>query len=339
MATFHTLVLNGKRIRAAEGQTVLDAALAGRVVIPHDCSTGQCNTCRVRLYAGEVDDQGTRRGDTVLACRTTLTGEAVIEFDDVPPVVKRPGIVTEVTELTADIVQVVVTLRQRLDYLPGQYVKLTFKGLPERDYSPTLRGDGSAELDELVFHIRREPRGAVSQQIGRSIRVGTSALARGPFGNAYHRRGAGRLLLLSTGTGWAPIWAIARAARFREPGREMIVIAGARNPANLYMRESVDWLIGTGVQRAFLTSTEGGSSLGMLTGRPTRFLPRLRSGDTVYAAGAPGMVAAVELLAAAGEATCYADPFLPAADAHGRRSTFAEIFRLRPRRLGAESLG
>lgn len=338
MAAFHNLVVNGRRVRAAAGQTILDAALAGRVVIPHDCSTGQCETCRVRLYDGQVDDAGTRRGDTVLACRSTLIGETVVEFDEVPGLVKRTGAVSEISDLTPDIVQVVVTLRKRLEYLPGQYVKVALAGLPERDYSPTLRTDGSGELDELVFHIRREPNSTVSQQIGRRIRVGTEAAVRGPFGNAYHRVGSGRLVLVSTGTGWAPIWAIARASRFREPGREMVVVASARNPANLYMRESVDWLIGTGVQRAFLASSEG-AVFGVMSGRATRFVPKLRPEDTVYAAGAPGMVAAVELLAAAGEALCYADPFVPAEDRRLLRHRFADLLKFRPRKVDVAALG
>jgi 3-phenylpropionate/trans-cinnamate dioxygenase ferredoxin reductase subunit len=38
----------------------------------------------------------------------------------------------------------------------------------------------------------------------------------------------------------------------------------------------------------------------------------LQENDTVYAAGAPEMVAAVEFLAGIGGAACYADPFVPA---------------------------
>jgi hypothetical protein len=45
----------------------------------------------VRIYDGEVDDGGTREGDTVLACQATVSGDAVIEFDEVPLPVKRSG--------------------------------------------------------------------------------------------------------------------------------------------------------------------------------------------------------------------------------------------------------
>ncbi|MGT2479754.1 hypothetical protein ACU4GR_14620 [Methylobacterium oryzae CBMB20] len=42
-------------------------------------------------------------------------------------------------------------------------------------------------------------------------------------------------------------------------------------------------------------------------------MPMLTRDDTVLAAGAPEMVAAVQFLAAATGATCYADPFYAAA--------------------------
>src|SRR6478672_8817836 len=112
------LVINGRRVPARAGQTLLDAGLAGGRAIPHDCATGQCDTCRVRIHSGTVDDAGTRIGDTVLACRSRLVAETVIEFDEVPDLVRRSGTVDTVTELTADIVEVTVAMRRRLSYLP-----------------------------------------------------------------------------------------------------------------------------------------------------------------------------------------------------------------------------
>ncbi len=87
MATHSSLLVNGKEIKAAPGEILLEAALSGRIVIPHDCCTGQCDSCRVRVYAGEVDARGTAKADTVLACQARVTGDAVIEFDAVPDVV------------------------------------------------------------------------------------------------------------------------------------------------------------------------------------------------------------------------------------------------------------
>ena len=327
MSTKCELVVNGKRITARIGDTILNAALVSRIVIPHDCNTGQCETCRIRVYAGEVDDQGTRRGETVLACQATVAGGAVIEFDEVPSPSKRAGTVTSVAKLTPDIFAVTVRLDKAFTYLPGQYVKVSFAGYPVRDYSPTLPADGITDLNTLLFHIRKEPGGAVSSDLGRRISAGTRVSIEGPFGNSFHRRGDGRIILVSSGTGFAPIWAVARASRFREPDREMIVIAGARYAHNLYMREAMAWLGRTGVERLILTCSRNSHESDVRAGRPTAHLPRLDASDTVFTAGAPAMVAAVELIAESAGATCYADAFLPAEISRPWKQRLASLVR------------
>jgi 3-phenylpropionate/trans-cinnamate dioxygenase ferredoxin reductase subunit len=307
-----TLLINGRKIKASPGDTLLDAGLANRIVIPHDCCTGQCTTCRVRVYDGDVNDEGTRDGDMVLACQATVSGDAVIEFDEVPLAAKRSGTVTGIARISPDIVEVVVTLSKPLTHLPGQYVKLSFAGFPSRDYSPTFRVDGTCELNELIFHIRACADGVVSSQLGRRIGVGHRVRVRGPFGNAFYRKAEGRIVLVATGTGWAPIWSIARAARYHQPEREMIVVVGARDPHNLYMHESLEWLRQTGVQQITMTCTGSRADRSVQFGRPTVHMPRLQDTDTVFVAGTPEMVSAIEFLAGVAGAACHADPFLPA---------------------------
>jgi NAD(P)H-flavin reductase/ferredoxin len=324
-----TLLINGRRIKASPGDTLLDAGLANRIVMPHDCCTGQCSTCRVRVYDGEVDDEGTREGDTVLACQATVSGNSVIEFDEVPLPAKRSGTVTSIESISPDILEVAVTLSKPLTHLPGQYVKVSFAGFPSRDYSPTLRVDGTCELNELIFHIRACPDGAVSSQLGRGIGLGHRVRVRGPFGSAFFRKAEGRIVLVATGTGWAPIWSVARAARYHQPNREMIVVVGTRNADNLYMQPSLDWLRETGVQQITMTCTDSRAKAPIQAGRPTVHLPRLQATDTVYAAGAPEMVAAVEFLAGIGGAACHADPFVAASGRPRLRSIIADWVRQR----------
>src|SRR5688572_28321998 len=43
------LVINGKTVKANYGETLVDAGLSGWVAIPHDCNSGQCETCRVSV--------------------------------------------------------------------------------------------------------------------------------------------------------------------------------------------------------------------------------------------------------------------------------------------------
>jgi len=309
-----SLVINAKAFSATPGQTLLDAAMGAGIFIPHDCSSGQCDTCRVRVYDGSVDDGGTRRGDTVLACQARIVGDTVIEFDAVPEPIKVPATLTGIKVLSPDIVELTVGLNKGLAFLPGQYVKCTFSGFPARDYSPTQRVDGTGTIDELIVQMRRLPDGVVSSRLGTSIRIGHKVTVHGPFGNAFHRMGDGRIVLVATGTGWAPIWAIARASRFRQPDREMVVVVGARAVEDLYMRESLEWLAATGVSTALATASgltfSGGTPV--MAGRVTDHLPNFFAQDTVYAAGNPSMVAAVQALCQAAGATCHSDPFTAA---------------------------
>ena len=125
----------------------------------------------------------------MLACQAKVIGPATIAFDDVPQVAKRSGVVTGMTTLAPDIVEVVVTLASPLEMRPGQYLSVKFSGFPARDLSPTVRQDGTAGPGELVFHIRRYPGGLVSTQIGATIRLGHRVQVRGPVRQRVPARG------------------------------------------------------------------------------------------------------------------------------------------------------
>ncbi len=304
------LVINGKTVKANRGETLVDAGLSGWVAIPHDCNSGQCETCRVTVVSGQVDDCGTAERRTVLACQAKIIGNAAIAFDEVPDVSKRSGVITSMATLAPDIVEVIVTLSTPMDIRPGQYLSVKFSGFPARDLSPTVRFDGTAGPGELVFHIRRYPGGLVSTQIGAAIRLGHKVQVRGPFGSAFLREGDSPIILIAGGTGWAPIWAVAAAARREQRHRDLVVIAGAREAEGLYMRRSLEWLIDDGVREVIATA-ETGATDPVLRGRPTHYLPSLGQEDTVYVAGPPPLVDAVRIKSRAAAARCYADPFLP----------------------------
>ena len=319
------LTINGKQIRANVGDTLIDAGIGGRVLIPHDCFSGQCETCRVTVASGQVDGGGSADGNTVLACQATLDGDAAIAFDDIPAVSKRSGIVGDIRQLSPDVVEVVVWLSKPFDYLPGQYVSLGFRGFPARDYSPTVRMNGELNKREMIFHIKRLPDGAVSSQLGSGIRDGHRVQIRGPFGQAFLRQPdrGGVLVLVSSGTGWAPIWSIARAACLAGIHTDTIVIAGARDMASLYMRPALDWLADNGFAEVIAVSRldHGGR---IRKGRPDHYLPLLGQSDIVNVAGAPGFVDIVRTKARRAAARCYTDPFLPARQA---QSLGSHIFR------------
>jgi NAD(P)H-flavin reductase/ferredoxin len=331
MSSNARLTVNGKTIAATGGQTLMDAALAGGIVLPQDCCTGQCGTCRVDIIAGGVDAQGTAEDGSVLACLARLEGDATITFEPQPVAMKTGGTVRQVRDLAGEIVEVVIELTKPIPYLPGQYVKVEFAGFPSRDYSPTLTLDTLREINEIVLHIRRMDDGIVSAALGTGIAAGRKVKVRGPFGHAFLRQGQGRIVLVSTGTGFAPIWSIAVAARLGQPHRPLVIVASARDPRNLYMRPALDWLAKHGVNDIVLAASGAAPLPPARHGRAVDFLPAFGPEDTVYACGAPEMVDEVKRRARAAGARCYADPFLPSSAELPLRMKIARFFTGKPR--------
>lgn len=305
----HTVVFNGKPVTAELGDTLFEAALSGAMLIPTDCSAGQCGCCRVRVVSGAVDAMGTAEDDTVLACQAKVSGQATIEFEPLPQPVKRSGAISGINNLSPEMIEVVVKLTAPLEFRPGQYVRAKFSGFPARDYSPTLRLDGTSGADELVFNIRRIPGGIVSDELGKTIAKGLAVSVQGPFGTAYLRDEDGPLVLVAGGSGWAPIWSLARAARLKQRSREIYVVAGSREAVNLYMRPSLDWLAADGATKVIATSEIGADGT-IKSGFPTEHLPELGPNHTVYVAGPPGLVDAVKSRARTARARVFADPFV-----------------------------
>lgn len=333
-----SLTLNGAQLRASIGDTIVDAALKGGIVVPHDCCGGQCDTCRVTVISGEIEACGTRERDTVLACQATIEGDVVIRFDQVPVSVSRQGTVASVSPLSPEIVEVVVQLNSPFSYLPGQYTKIAFAGFPSRDYSATIRLDGRQDDRELVFHIRRYDNGRVSAALGSAIAPGHQVKIRGPFGNAFLRSGPTRLVLVASSTGWAPIWSIAHAVCLTQPERPMVVVASAQASHNLYMSEAVEWLRNRGVSDVVLTHGGPANGGNFRTGFPTAHLPELEPLDTVYAAGAPDVVEAVKKIAETSGARCYSDPFTIAPESMSAFDRISRFIESTGNALGANVL-
>ncbi|MEO9528126.1 2Fe-2S iron-sulfur cluster-binding protein [Roseibium sp.] len=332
-----TVTINGKKIKANVGDTLIDAGLGGRLVIPHDCCSGQCETCRVRVLSGKVDDLGTREKNTVLGCLAVLEGDAEISYDPVPVVRTTKGTVESIRKIKDDYLEVRIRTVRPVTWLAGQYLRATFAGCPPRDYSPTTPLSLDAEQDVIVFHIKVYPNSTVSSKLGADITNGHAVKLRGPFGNAFLRRQPEPILLTSTGTGFAPIWSIAVAVGMGQPGREIRMIAGARTRDGLYMRDAVRWLQARGIP---ITLTAGdGDNETVRTERPHELAGPLTPAHVVYSAGAPAHVEAMRELARQAGATFYADPFYVAEEDRGLLAIAGTLLRKASAPFSAASAG
>lgn len=306
------VMLNGEPFLANCGDLLLDSALMNGVELPHDCRAGICGACRVRLVAGRVFGGQESGDDMIQACQARIVSDLEIVTEPVPQTITVSARVANLVRLAPDIVGVTLELPQALNYLPGQYCKLQFRGFPARSYSPTYPLEGGPDDRLLHFHIRCLPDGAVSSALGRHIRIGHRVKLTGPFGGAFLRPNhPGSIVLVASGTGFAPMWSVAVAAILERPDRQMTFIVAARKLQSMYMHAALCRLaLFPNVTIIPVVSEPQNVSNAIRTGRPTDHLPELSASHVVYTAGAPAMTDSVARIARGAGVRCYTDPFV-----------------------------
>jgi NAD(P)H-flavin reductase/ferredoxin len=316
MGKICTVQIDGESFAANQGDLLLDAALMSGIELPHDCRSGYCGTCHVRVLAGHAFGGATSQPDVIHACQARVISDMQIAVENALPITEVSGHVSDLVAVAPDVIEVCVRPSEAFDYIPGQYLSVQFRGFPARCYSPTAPLDWPCDPHAIRFQVRQFPDGRVSSALGRKIVKGHKVTLTGPFGSAYFRpRNASRLVLISSGTGFAPIWAIAEAAIKEWPEREMVLIAGARTLESLYMIPALCRLAPfPRVTIIPVVSQHHGVTRAVRSGRPPDYLPALSPDDVVYAGGAPAMIEAVTRIAKAAGAQLFVDPFEPASN-------------------------
>lgn len=309
------ILANGQPFRAFAGDLILDAALHQGIDLPHDCRAGQCGSCLIRVLQGQFLGGETKRAQLIHACQARVFSDAEIEFDKVSPRRQVTGSLATIESLAPDVYGLTIRLDQMSRHRPGQYYRFKFRGFPGRCFSPTAPFAGRDSRRTLRLHVKIVKNGQVSSRLGVSIVPGHKVRIEGPFGSAFFRRGKGRrLVLVASGTGFAPIWAIAHASVRANPARPLLLVAGARRLSGLYMVPALRRL-SVFPAAAFIATAHDAQSAAPVVrcGTPLQHLPALTASDLVYAAGPPELVEGVAERASQAGAEFYADPFIDTA--------------------------
>lgn len=313
MARPQQITVDGKSFPAQRGELLLDAALKSGIDLPFDCRAGHCGACCLRVISGKlVGGNGSEPG-IVHACQSRIAGSAELQSLGQTTLRSIDGVLNTLRPLSLEVLEVGIRIDRTLPHHAGQYAQVRFDGYPSRPYSITHPLHGGANGHEVCFHIRRVEGGRLSSALGTRVLPGHRVSLTGPYGSAHFRPTlGGRLVLVATNTGFAPIWAIAVAALRENPMRRMMIIVGGRTLESLYMGAALTRL--THFPNVLVVPVCSGSKTlpqAVMHGRPTDYLPRLLPTDVLYTCGAPGMVDAVKAIAAKVGAICHADPFTP----------------------------
>ena len=339
-----TLQPAARQFDVARDEPILAAAIRQGIGLPYGCRDGACGSCKSRLLEGRVlhgahqlkaltpaeESEG-----FILTCCATPQTDCVVEARSVPgagehPVLKMPTRLLSLERPAPDVAVLKLQLpaNQQLQYRAGQYIEFILRDGARRSYSmanaPELLGSPPA----IELHIRHMPGGVFTDHVFGAMQPREILRMEGPFGSFFLREDSDKpIVLLASGTGFAPIKAIVQHMQARGITRPAVLYWGARRRADLYQHTWCEEAAAAMPQLRYVPVLSEATPDDAWSGR-TGFvhqavmadLPDL-SGHEVYACGAPVMVDAAQrdFVARCGlpADAFFADAFTSEADKHG----------------------
>ena len=336
-----TLQPSGRSFTVQRDEPILAAAIRAGIGLPYGCKDGACGSCKCKVLEGRVihgahqlsalsiDEEANGyaltccaapQTDVVLEARSVATADAM-------PVRKMPARVISIDRPATDvaIVKLQLPASEALRYHAGQYIDVLLRDGARRSYSMANAPHTQGDKPWIELHIRHMPGGLFSDQVFGAMKEKDILRLEGPFGSFFLREESPKpIVLLASGTGYAPIQALIQQLQFKGSDRPVVLYWGCRTRADLYLHEAVLALVSqlpslryVPVLSEPLTSDEWNGRTGFVHHAVMADLPDL-SGHQAYACGAPVMVESAQrdFMERCGLPAdeFYADAFYSAAD-------------------------
>ncbi|MDB5775539.1 MAG: CDP-6-deoxy-delta-3,4-glucoseen reductase [Herbaspirillum sp.] len=248
-----TVQPSGRQFECAPEETILNAAIRAGIGLPYGCKNGACSSCKGKLLAGKIthgahQDKALSAADEAqgfaLFCCARPHSDVQIEAREVAgvgefPIRKMPARIARLEKVADDVIVVSLQLpaADRLQYLAGQYIEFMLRDGVRRSYSvanaPPLDDDQNAHI---TLHIRHMPGGVFTDPLFTTVKERDILRFEGPMGTFFLREDSDKpMILLASGTGFAPLKAIVEQAARNRSERPMTLYWGGRRPRDLYM--------------------------------------------------------------------------------------------------------
>src|ERR1700730_13534023 len=311
-----TLAKSNISFSVAPDQSLLDAALAASLNLPHSCKSGNCGSCRARLLQGEIhypngpplglSDAEVADG-LMLLCHARARSDLCIETYSVTTpdqaLIKRlPARIERALPLSHDVMGLYVKLpaAETFRFEAGQYIDIMLSGGRRRSFSIASPPHCSRVLE---LHVRRVAGGEFSERLFDVDPQSALLTIEGPLGQFVYRPGVAPMLLVGGGTGIAPLLSILRHMIDNGIERDMTIYWGVRSERDLYARAALEDLAqrcpaaGRSARLRYVPvlsepSSDWRGHRGFVHDAVLKDVVDLEKYD-VYAAGPPAMIAAV----------------------------------------------
>ena len=336
-----TVEPSGRTFSAQPDEAMLAAGIRQGIGLPYGCKDGACGSCKCKLVSGSVvhgahqskalsaDEEA---AGYVLTCCGVAQSDVVIESRQVTeigafPIKKMPVRVSALERASHDVMVLRLQLpaSDAFQYHAGQYVEFLLRDGDRRSYSMANAPHTQSAQPSLELHVRHMPGGKFTDHVFGAMKEKDILRIEGPYGSFFLREDSTKpMVLLASGTGFAPIKAIIEHMQFKGITREAALYWGGRRPADLYQSAWIEAKLAEMPNLRYVPVVSNALPDDAWTGR-TGFvheavlqdLPDL-SGHEVYACGAPIVIdsAKRDYLAHAGlpEEAFFADSFTSAAD-------------------------
>ena len=253
-----TVLPSGRTFTANADEALLAAAIRQGIGLPYGCKDGACGSCKCKKLEGTVV-HGTHQLKAlsaeeaeqgfILTCCGVAHSDVVMESRQVTdesafPIKKMPVRVNSLTKASHDVMLLRLQLPAAdvFKYHAGQYVEFLLRDGDRRAYSMGNAPHTQLENPGVELHIRHMPGGKFTDHVFGPMKEKEILRIEGPFGSFYLREESAKpMIMLASGTGFAPIKAIIEHLQAKSITRPAILYWGGRRPADLYMH---DWVLG-----------------------------------------------------------------------------------------------
>lgn len=330
-----TVQPSGRSFVANADETLLTAGIRQGIGLPYGCKDGACGSCKCKKLSGQVthsayqpkalsDDE--LAAGYVLTCCASANSDVVLESRQVTdesayPIKKLPVRVSALERASTDVMVVTLQLpaNDTFKYHAGQYVEFLLRDGSRRSYSMASAPHLQADKPMMELHIRHMPGGKFTDHVFGGMKEKEILRIEGPYGSFFLREDSDKpIVLLASGTGFAPIKAILQHMQHQGITRPVALYWGGRRPADLYQSGWLQAQCAAMPNLRYVPVVSDAQPEDQWTGR-TGFVhqavlqdtPDL-SGHQVYACGAPVVVASAQrdyIAAGLPEEEFFADAF------------------------------